>query len=65
MPSTRDPHQMTDDQRIQEVASLLATAIRRVQDQPTPATSSSEKTPDSSARALEVSTSTRLTVTIG
>ena len=65
MPSTRDPDQMTDDQRIHEVASLFAAAIRRVQAQPVPATSSSEKTPDSSAHPLELSDPTRLSVTTG
>jgi len=65
VPSTRDPDQMTDDQRIHEVASLFAAAIRRVQAQPVPATSSSEKTPDSSAHPLELSDPTRLSVTTG
>ena len=65
MPSTRDPDQMTDDQRVQEVASLFAAAILRVQAQPVPGTSSSEKTPDSSAHPLELSDTTRLSVTAG
>ena len=63
MPSTRDPDQMTDDQRIEEVAGLFATAILRLQAHP--ATSSSEKTPESSARPLELSDPTRLSVTAG
>lgn len=65
MPSTRDPDQMTDDQRIQEIASLFATAVLRLQARPVAATSFSEKTPDSSADPLELSPTTRLSVTIG
>lgn len=65
MPSTRDPDQMTDDQRIEEVAGLFATAILRLQARPAAATSSSEKTPESSAHPLELSDPTRLSVTTG
>ena len=63
MPSTRDPDQMTDDQRIEEVAALFATAILRLRSRPAAATSSSEKTPESSAHPLELSDPTRLSVT--
>ena len=65
MPSTRDPDQMTDEQRIGEVARLFATAILRLQARPAAATSSSEKTSESSASPLELSRPTRLSVTTG
>ena len=63
--STRDPGQMTDDQRFQEVARLFATAILRLQARPSGVLSSSQKTPESSARPLELSDETRLSVTNG
>jgi len=56
---------MTDDQRVEEVASLFATAILRLQARPAAAISSSEKTPESSAHPLELSAPTRLSVTTG
>jgi hypothetical protein len=65
VPATRNPDQMTDDQRIEEVAGLFATAILRVKSRPAAATSSSEKTPESSAHPLELSAPTRLSVTTG
>ena len=63
--SARDPDQMTDEQRFQEVAKLFATAILRLQARPSGATASSQKTPESSAHPLELSAETRLSVTSG
>ena len=63
--STRDPDQMTDEQRFQEVARLFATAILRHQASPSGVPSSSQKTPESSAHPLELSDETRLSVTNG
>ena len=61
--STRNPDQMTDEQRFQEVAGLFATAILRLQARPSGVTDSSQKTPESSAHPLELSDPTRLSVT--
>ncbi len=65
MPSTRDPDHMTDEQRVQEITRLFATAILRLQARPPSATSFSQKTPESSAHPLELSDETRLSVTNG
>lgn len=65
MPSSRDPAQMTDDDRIQEVASLFAVAVHRLLRQQSMASSTSEMTLDSSAMSLEVSPPVRLSVSSG
>ncbi len=65
MPSTHEPDQMTDEQRIQEVARLFATAVLRLRAHPATATFSLKKTPDSPAHPLELSDPTRLSVTAG
>jgi hypothetical protein len=63
--STRDPDQMTDTERIGELARLLAAAILRLRSRPTSVTTSSSKTLDSSATPLELSARTRLSGTTG
>ena len=65
MPSTRDPDQMTDEQRVEEVTRLFATALLRLQARPSGATSSSQKAPELSAHPLELSDETRLSVITG
>lgn len=65
MTSTRDPDQMSETERLDEFADLLATAILRVRSRPHAATFSSAEPADSSARPLEVSDPTRLSVTHG
>ena len=57
--------EMTDEQRIHEVARLFATAVLRLQARPVAASSSSEIAPESSAHPLELSRPTRLSVTTG
>lgn len=63
MPSVRDPNDMTAEQRIQEVGSLLATAILRVRSRPMTAASPSLNPQESVASPLELSPHTRLSVT--
>jgi hypothetical protein len=63
--SILDPDGMTVDKRDREVARLFATAILRLQARPSGVTSSSKKTPESSAHPLELSDETRLSVTRG
>lgn len=63
--STRDPDQMTDAERIGELARLFAAAILRLQARPICVTSSSPKTLDSSATPLELSDPLRLSGTTG
>jgi len=65
VPSTRDPDQMIDEQRVQEITRLLATAILRLRARPAGATSFSKKAPESSAHPLELSVETRLSVPNG
>ena len=65
MNSTRDPDRMSETERLDEFADLLAAAILRVRSRPQVATPSSAESGDSSARPLEVSDATRLSVTHG
>ena len=65
MPSTHEPDPMTDEQRIQEVARLFATAVLRLRARPAATPSSLKKPPDSPAQPLELSDPTRLSVTTG
>ena len=63
MPSVRDPDDMTEEQRMQEVGRLLATGILRVRSRPTTAASPSLNPQESVASPLELSPDTRLSVT--
>ena len=63
MPSVRDPDDMTEEQRMQEVGRLLATGILRVRSRPTTAASPSLNPQESVASPLELSPATRLSVT--
>lgn len=65
MTSTRDPDRMSETERFAEFADLLAAAILRVRSRPQVATPSSAKSAESSARPLEFSDATRLSVAHG
>lgn len=65
MTSNRDPDRMSEAERLNEVACLLAAAILCVRSRPSVAASSSAEPPESPARPLEVSDATRLSVTHG
>lgn len=63
MTSVRDPDDMTEEQRIEEVGRLFATAVFRLRSRPVIAASSSLNPQESVASPLELSPQTRLSVT--